>query len=99
MVVLKYLAVVFPTFSKNILHWMFTIGTCIKRRLARHPVFYGMSRIWRSLSRVPKTAVTGRDLSCISAVLVPYFKTLDKLFNSHVAISLIKPGMMLSLKA
>ena len=51
-------------------------------RLARCAVFYGTSRIWRSLSRVQKRTVTGRYLSRISALLVSSLKTFDKLFYS-----------------
>ena len=65
----------------DIVHMLIKLAifTNMPTRLARRPVFYGTSRIWRSLSRVPKRAVTGRYLSRISALLVKCFKTLDLL--------------------
>ena len=54
----------------------------LETRLARRSVFYGTSGIWRSESRAPERAVTVRNLSRISSLLVSSFICL--LINSLV---------------
>ena len=36
----------------------------IRSRLARRSVFYGTSRIWGPVSRVPRRPLTRRDANC-----------------------------------